>query len=200
MANQIIAEPPHILDSPDKQTAPTIVAQRLVLVNQAASPTDQIIAVPPHVRDSRAHNRTAPKIAVRPLVQASRAVNPTDQIIAAQLRVLDSRTILNNRTMPDVPALRKIIAMSRVQVARTMVGQITAVQTTMLPVPGQMKMLLAPELLIIGLERRKIATCLQQTITMFLVRRLPTSRLRSSSLGSIRVLGLRTTVLRSNRR
>jgi hypothetical protein len=71
-----------------------------------------------------------------------------------------------------------------------------------------MKMLLAPGLLIIGplrriivgLQRRKIATRLRQTITMFLVHRLPTSRLRSSSLGSIRVLGLRTTVLRSNRR
>jgi hypothetical protein len=139
---------------------------------------------------------------VRPLVQDSQADSPTDQIITVPPHVRDSRTILNNRTMLDVPGLRRIITMSRVRVARIMVGQVT-VQTTMLPVPEEMKMLLAPELLIIGLlrriivglQRRKIATRLRQTITMFLVR-LQLLRHRSSSLGNIRARGLRTIVRR----
>src|SRR5579872_783926 len=164
-------------------------------------------------------SQMAPKI-----VQASRTVSPTVQDnrtrpkIVVQHLARDSRTMALriapvSRTTTHVLAVQET-GMCHAPAVRTMPLQAMpfrtmAAQITMLPAV-QMRMLLGPELLITGLllrkvvmlpgtmvvqRRRKIATFLHPTITMFPVRHLPLRR--SSSLGNTRARGRRTIALRN---
>src|SRR5579872_1336292 len=164
-------------------------------------------------------SQMAPKI-----VQASRTVSPTVQDnrtrpkIVVQHLARDSRTMALriapvSRTTTHVLAVQET-GMCHAPAVRTMPLQAMpfrtmAAQITMLPAV-QMRMLLGPELLITGLllrklvmlpgtmvvqRRRKIATFLHPTITMFPVRHLPLRR--SSSLGNTRARVRRTIALRN---
>jgi hypothetical protein len=174
------------------------MARRIVRVNRTAKPT---------IQDSRTH-----PIAEQHLVRVSRTMaKPTAQDsrthpIAEQHLVPVSRTMAKptaqeSRTHP------KIAEQHLVPASRTMVRKTVRDNRTVQKIAAQ---LLGPALLIIDLRlrklvtfpgktvvqpRRKIATLLRRTITMFLGHH---RQLRpSSSLGNIRARGLRTIVRRN---